>query len=74
MVALFLCPDRALIHSHFTGLEYAQGIIHRDIKGQNILVDSHGRCKLADFGASRYLQVGREDRATCAGGGRGIKC
>lgn len=34
-----------------------QGIIHRDIKGQNILCDSHGRCKLADFGASRYLQV-----------------
>lgn len=34
----------------------SRGIIHRDIKGQNILVDNAGVCKLADFGASRYLQ------------------
>lgn len=39
------------------GLEYLHNnkIMHRDIKGANILVDNKGRIKLADFGASKQV-------------------
>ena len=40
------------------GLDYlhSQRVVHRDIKGANILVEKSGRIKLADFGMAKMLE------------------
>nr|GAT44126.1 predicted protein [Mycena chlorophos] len=52
------------VAKHFTrqiaaGLEYlhSKNVLHRDLKGENILVETSGVCKISDFGISRTLEA-----------------
>lgn len=46
---IFRDVAQALDHAH------AQGILHRDLKPQNVLIGQHGEAYLADFGIARLL-------------------
>ena len=50
-----ICPIFAQV---CTALDYAhsKGVIHRDMKPSNVLIDSLGNCLLSDFGISRMVE------------------
>jgi serine/threonine protein kinase len=57
----------AIVPQICDALQYAhdQGIVHRDIKPQNILLDRRGRVKVADFGLAKLVAVESETGPLC---------
>lgn len=49
---------KGIMYQLLLGLKYLHeeaGVVHRDMKGSNILIDKYGRVKLADFGLARSI-------------------
>jgi eukaryotic-like serine/threonine-protein kinase len=53
--AVRIVQDIAGVAAHF----HAQGVVHRDLKSNNIKIDSEGRVKVLDFGIARRQAAGR---------------
>jgi len=49
---------KSIMHQLFAGLTYlhTKGILHRDVKPDNLLIDADGILKIADFGSSRRIR------------------
>jgi tetratricopeptide (TPR) repeat protein len=46
---------------------HARGIVHRDLKAENVMIDSTGHARILDFGVAKRAQAGGEPALTATG-------
>ena len=53
---MFIVQVKFYMQQLLSGLQHCheRGILHRDIKGSNLLIDKNGMLKIADFGLANY--------------------
>lgn len=63
---------KSLMWQLLAGLQYMHeaGVLHRDLKGSNILLNKAGELKIADFGLARRYERGKEPGREGRGRGR----